>query len=137
MALIMTLWRGLIPDAALEELRQRRSRDDQVALVLACQLGTDDGVGFLARVGAIHPRAKRVVVLRWGDFASRRSVIDALARGDLDRWILHPEYSADEEFHRSITELLEDWRPPVKRSTRRCRSLVSGGHLGGSNSVIS
>jgi thioredoxin reductase len=97
------------PEAALEELRQSRSRDDQVALVLACQHGTADSVGFLARVGAIHPQAKRVVVLRWGDFASRRRVIDALARGELDRWILHPGYSADEEFHRSITELLEDW----------------------------
>jgi thioredoxin reductase len=97
------------PVAALEELRQLRARGDQVALVLACQHGADDGVEFLASVGAIHPQAKRVVVLRWGDFASRRSVIDALTRGELDRWILHPEYSADEEFHRSITELLEDW----------------------------
>jgi thioredoxin reductase (NADPH) len=125
------------PDAALEDLRQSRSRDDQFALVLACQHGTDDGAGFLARVGAIHPQAKRVVLLRWGDFASRRSVIDSLARGEIDRWILHPEYPADEEFHRSITEMLEGWGQPDERSTRRCRSLVSGGHPGGSNSVIS
>ena len=61
------------PEAALEELPRLRVTGEQVALVLACQHGTDDGVEFLARAGAIHPQAKRVVVLRWGDFASRRS----------------------------------------------------------------
>ena len=39
-----------------------------------------------------------------------------LRGGELDRWILRPGCFADEEFHRSITELLEDWsaaaRPP-------------------------
>ena len=57
----------------------------------------------------MHPQAKRIVVLRWGDFGSRQSVVDGLARGEIDRWILHPEYSADEEFHRCVTELLEAW----------------------------
>ena len=51
-----------------------------------------------------------------GDFASRQGLVDAFARGELDRWILKPGCFADEEFHRSITELLEDWaaaaRPP-------------------------
>ena len=56
----------------------------------------------------IDAQAKRAVVLRWGDFASSRPVIDALARGQLDHWILRPEYPADEEFHRSIAELLDD-----------------------------
>jgi thioredoxin reductase len=97
------------PDVALEELRRLRSGNDQVALVLASQRGTDEGVEFLARVGALHPQAQRVAVLRWGDFASRKGVADGLTRGELDRWILHPGYSADEEFHRSIGELLEEW----------------------------
>lgn len=100
------------PDAALEELRRLQSRGDRVALVLSCQHGTDDGVGFLERVRGIDGQAKRAVVLRWGDFASRRHVSDALTRGQLDYWVLHPAYSADEEFHRSITELLEAWAAP-------------------------
>lgn len=94
---------------ALEELRQLHAQGIQVALVVACQHGSDEGLDFLARVAALHPQAKRVVVLRWGDFASRRGVSSAFSRGELDRWILHPGYPADEEFHRSITELLEDW----------------------------
>ncbi len=104
------------PDVALGELRKLHATGAQVALVIACQHGSDEGVQFLARVGAMHPQAKRVLVLRWGDFASRQGLVDAFARGELDRWILRPGCSADEEFHRSITELLEDWsavaRPP-------------------------
>jgi thioredoxin reductase (NADPH) len=97
------------PEAALEELRSLQSSGDRVALVLACQHGTDDGVGFLAHVRGIDAQAKRAVVLRWGDFGSSSPVIDALARGQLDHWILRPEYPADEEFHRSVAELLDDW----------------------------
>lgn len=58
---------------------------------------------------AIDPQAKRAAVLRWGDFASSTVVIEALARGELDHWVLRPECPADEEFHHSITELLADW----------------------------
>jgi thioredoxin reductase (NADPH) len=96
------------PDAALEELRRRQSRDDPVALVLSLDC-TDDGVGFLARVRGIDGQAKRAVVLRWGDFAWRQQVSDALTRGRLDYWILHPAFCADEEFYLSITGVLEAW----------------------------
>ncbi len=97
------------PAAALDELRKLQASGRRVALVIATEHGSDDGVEFLARVGGIDSQAKRVVVVRWGDFASSRTVVDALARGALDRWVLRPEYPADEEFHHSVTELLEDW----------------------------
>ena len=96
-------------ESAIDELSRLRVEGGQVALVLACQHGTDEGVEFLARVRAIDARVKRAAVLRWGDFASSTPVIEALGRGDLDRWVLRPEYPADEEFHHAITELLADW----------------------------
>ena len=97
------------PDAALEELRRLQTNGGHVALVIATEHGTGDGVEFLGRVRAIDSQAKRAVVVRWGDFASSRTVVEALARGALDRWVLRPEYPADEEFHHSVTELLGDW----------------------------
>jgi thioredoxin reductase (NADPH) len=103
----VTSWSDL--DVALEELRRLRSRDDPVALVLSCEDGTDDCIGFLARVPRIDAHAKRALVIRWGDFASRRRVSGALARGQLDAWIVHPASCADEEFYLSITELLAAW----------------------------
>jgi thioredoxin reductase (NADPH) len=95
-------------DAALEELQDLASKGGRAALVLACQHGDDAGVAFLARVHAIMPSAKRAVVLHWGDFASSVPVLDALGRDEIDRWILLPGFAGDEEFHRAITELLDE-----------------------------
>ena len=76
-------------------------------MVLACQHADDDAVDFLGRVRSVDPRCQRAVIVRWGDFATSEVLLAALARGQLDRWMLRPEYPGDEEFHRSITELLE------------------------------
>ncbi len=95
------------PDAALEDLRRLRAADRPVALVLACQHAGDDAVDFLGRVRGVDPHCQRAVIVRWGDFATSAVVLAALARGELDRWMLRPEYPGDEEFHRSVTELLE------------------------------
>ena len=75
--------------------------------MLACQHADDDAVDFLGRVRSVDPRCQRAVIVRWGDFATSEVLLAALARGQLDRWMLRPEYPGDEEFHRSITELLE------------------------------
>ena len=95
------------PDVALDDLRRLRAADHPVALVLACQHARDDAVDFLGRVRAVDPQCQRAVIVRWGDFATSGVVLSALARGQLDRWMLRPEYPGDEEFHRSVTELLE------------------------------
>lgn len=62
------------PDVALEELRRLQSNGNPVALVLSCPHGTDDGVEFLERVRELDGRTKRALLLRWGNFASRRHV---------------------------------------------------------------
>ena len=62
---------------------------------------------------------------------------DALARGELDRWILHPGYSADEEFHRSITELLEDWAAARRSRYEAVQIIGERGRRGGSSFVSS
>jgi hypothetical protein len=35
-----------------------------------------------------------------------RPVLDALARGDLDHWIIRPGSRGDEDFHHALTGLL-------------------------------
>ena len=37
---------------------------------------------------------------RWGDWRTARPIFDALALGRVDRWLLRPEETPDEEFHR-------------------------------------
>jgi thioredoxin reductase len=116
-----------------EELRGRYGRDYQVvaapdadtaqaaliaqdqpapvALVLAGLGGDDpDGLDVIAALADVGPVALRVPVVRWGDWRTARPIFDALTLGKVDRWLTRPEQSPDEEFHRSVTEYLEEWR---------------------------
>jgi thioredoxin reductase len=97
------------PAAALAELRDLLLSDSSVVLLVACLRRADDALEFLGRAASIHPQAKRVIVIRWGDFEARRRVVAALVRGDLDRWLWLPEHRIDEEFHLAVTDLLASW----------------------------
>jgi thioredoxin reductase (NADPH) len=93
--------------AVLEGLR-RWERD--VALVLAFYGPRDrEGLEFLRRSRAIHPSAKRVVAVEWGNFESREPVFHALAEGHLESLLIRPERPRDEEFHGGVSDLLHDW----------------------------
>jgi thioredoxin reductase (NADPH) len=93
--------------AVLEGLR-RWGR--QVAMVLACYgPGDRDGLTFLRRAYALHPSAKRVVAVVWGDFASGVTVFSAIAHGHAELLVLRPERRRDEEFHGALTDALDDW----------------------------
>jgi response regulator RpfG family c-di-GMP phosphodiesterase len=84
------------PETAFEDLVRMRAEGVAVALLLAgCVSSDDDGVSFLARARALHPAAKRVAVLRWGDFARARQIFDALGAGAIDHYLLRPEHARD------------------------------------------
>ncbi|MGZ3424900.1 MAG: FAD-dependent oxidoreductase, partial [Polyangiales bacterium] len=95
---------------ALDRLSELAASGTPVALVLAC-LSEDDpsGVRFLGDARAIAPTSKRALVMRWGDFQSGELTREAVSVGIADHWLLLPQRPRDEEFHRSVTELLEEW----------------------------
>ena len=96
--------------AATEDLEGLRERDVPVALILATHGGQEQrGISFLAQTRSLHPRAKRVVVIVWGDFETARPIFNSVTLGEIDHWLMRPEHARDEEFHRSLTEFLEDW----------------------------
>ncbi len=91
-------------------MRDLRAAGLPVALVIGGVGGQDrDGIQVLAAVRAIDPRVLRVAAISWGDWASARSVFDALTVGTLDHWVDSPVQSPAEEFHRSITDFLLEW----------------------------
>ena len=91
-------------------LEQLQTADTDVAVVLAGLGGVDpDGISALTVVAHFYPHAIRACVVRWGDFDTAEPIFEAIALGELDSWIFRPVGSGDEEFHLSITELLEDW----------------------------
>jgi thioredoxin reductase (NADPH) len=96
--------------AALEEARDAGR---PVALVLADHwLGGTTGAELLARVKALHPSAKRGLLIEWGawgDAETSAAIFEAMALGRIDYYVLKPEGSPDELFHRTVAEFLFEW----------------------------
>jgi thioredoxin reductase (NADPH) len=68
-----------------------------------------DGLEVLRELHREHPGAMAVAVVRWGAFDTARPIFEALTLGQLDRWLYVPEVVGDAEFHRAVTEILEEW----------------------------
>jgi thioredoxin reductase (NADPH) len=98
---------------ALATLEALRAAGAEVAVVLADQwMPGTSGTDLLARVGNLHPDAKRGLLIRWGDWAHRPTadaVLQAMALGRIDYYVLKPWCSPDELFHRTVAELVHEW----------------------------
>jgi thioredoxin reductase (NADPH) len=99
--------------AALARLERWRDSGQRVALVLADQWMPDlTGEEFLARAKALFPDAKRALLIdfgAWGDRETADAMLRAMAAGRMDYYVLKPWRRADEYFHRTITEFLNEW----------------------------
>jgi thioredoxin reductase (NADPH) len=92
--------RALLDDAARDE------RD--VALVLAERL--DDAEVVLDSARHLHPHARRGFLLRWHQIrAEREDIAAAFLSRRVECFVTRPDAQPDERFHRSITELLDEW----------------------------
>ena len=96
--------------AALAELKRRGT---DVALVLAGQWLDDlAGAELLARVPALYPQARRALLVgwrAWADRATSDAMLRAMALGHIDYYIVRPGRRADEQFHRAVSEFLDEW----------------------------
>ena len=96
--------------AALEVLGGLRDTGRQVSLVLADQwLPGATGTELLAQVRQLHPSARRVLLITWGDEASLEPMLQATVLGDIDAYVARPGPPRDERFHRFVTEQLDEW----------------------------
>jgi thioredoxin reductase len=112
------------PEAARREIEELKKTGVETALVIAGYGESNpNGIEFLIGVRSVCPRAKRVVVIRWGDFGTADPVFDALTVGHIDHWLMRPEHAPDEEFHRSVTEFLEDWAAATGRGFEAVRII--------------
>ena len=82
----------------------------------------------------VHPRAKRGLMVDFGDWGIERTaeaILSAMALGHIDYYVLKPWASPDEFFHRTITEFLHEWRRHVGQRHRggrgRRRAVVAAG----------
>jgi thioredoxin reductase len=102
----------IVPGAGPDEVEAALSAagDPLVAVLLGgLGEGDPDGLEVLRTCHSAHPGAVAVALIRWGDFGTARPIFEAITVGQLDRWVYAPQGRADEEFHRSVTEVLDEW----------------------------
>ena len=98
---------------AERELTDKHAAGEQVAVVLVEHSRPEtDRRPFLRAVGDLHPFAKRVLLIEWGawrDPATAAAVRAAMQQAKIDYYAAKPRSSHDEDFHRLLTELLQEW----------------------------
>jgi thioredoxin reductase (NADPH) len=100
-------------EEATQTLTELARSGDDVALVLSEQwMPGTTGSEFLARARELHPHAKRALLLAWGEWSDQptaEAVLNAMALGRIDYYVLRPAGSPDEVFHQAISSFLLDW----------------------------
>jgi thioredoxin reductase (NADPH) len=98
------------PDVALARLEELRAEGTPVPLVLADQwMPGMTGTEFLARVKQVISTARRGLLISWLDRSAAAPILEAAALGWLEFYLPKPAWSPDEQFHRAVTESLEEW----------------------------
>ena len=99
-------------------------RDDQrrISIVLTGESASQvTGTELLARVREFDSTALRLLLIHWEYGPPPEQILQAIALGHIDAYAGRPATVPDEEFHLTVTELLEKWaranlpRPEVMR----------------------
>ncbi len=107
----------------LAELSNRNDAGEVVALLLASfRLGDDHGIEFLKHAHAIHPRARRIVVLDVGDVSAADDLSQALTRNQVDYYFGQPWASPEEEVYPVLGEALRGWA--IENQPRHEKAVV-------------
>lgn len=100
-------------EEALAVVEQMADEDRAVALVLAAHSLPDmPGTDLHARVRTLYPHAKRALLLPWGAWSDRvmaETILDSMALGATDSYVIEPAPPRDEQFHGAISNLLFEW----------------------------
>jgi thioredoxin reductase (NADPH) len=104
-----------VPSAAeaMAELRALNEAGDDVALVLAAQgCGEMSGTELLSRVRDLHAHAQRGLLIEWaswGGGTTAEEIFEAVARRQMDYYVIRPSQAPDELFHQSVSTFLLEW----------------------------
>ena len=101
------------PGEARTVLEALRVDGQRVAVVLASQrMGETSGSELLSAAQALHPRAKRALLVSPADWCGERTadtIRAAIGNGCADDYLSSPSKAGDEVFHRAMGSFLYDW----------------------------
>jgi len=104
------------PKSGLDILKQLKTRNDSVALLLADQRMPDmDGIGFLGEAMEIFPDAKRALLTAYAD---TNAAINAINQVGVNYFFTKPWDPPSEHLYPMVDDMLDDWmasyRPPYE-----------------------
>jgi thioredoxin reductase (NADPH) len=92
----------------LATVREIAERHEPVALLIADDdMSEMTGVDFLARAHAMHPLAKRVLLVE-RDYSARSPVVQAMTLGQADYHLTKP-WILEQDLYREVSGFLADW----------------------------
>jgi thioredoxin reductase (NADPH) len=100
-------------EEAMAELEALAEAGDDVALVLAAQsFGEMAGSELLGKVRDLHAHAQRGLLIEWGSWGDGQTageIFEAMARRQIEYYVIRPSQSPDELFHQSVSTFLLEW----------------------------
>jgi thioredoxin reductase (NADPH) len=97
---------------AMVELEALAAAGEDVALVLAAQELIGTGSELLGKVRDLHAHAQRGLLIEWGSWGDGRTaeeIFQAMARRQIEYYVIRPSQSPDELFHQSVSTFLLEW----------------------------
>jgi thioredoxin reductase (NADPH) len=108
------------PDVGLERLAAFASGGDPVALVIADErMHGLTGVEFLSRAHALHPSAKRILLVE-RDYTATNPIVPAMTLGQIDYHLVKP-WLADHRLYLRVSEFLAAWARAASDETKMFR----------------
>jgi thioredoxin reductase (NADPH) len=105
-------------EVALTILTDLADRSADVAIVIADQnLVEMPAVGLLERAHALHPLAKRVLMVNRRSWSTSHPVVAALARGQIDYHLYNPWVPLERLLYAPISEFLVAWESTREPTT--------------------
>jgi thioredoxin reductase (NADPH) len=100
-------------EAAIAKLEELAAAGEDVALFLApLELDGISGTELSDRVWTLHPHVQRGLLIdwgSWGDGQTGEAIRQAMARRQIEYYVVRPSSSPDELFHQSISTFLLEW----------------------------
>jgi thioredoxin reductase (NADPH) len=100
-------------EEAMAELQALAVAKEDVALVLAAQSFRGmTGGELLGRARDLHAHAQRGLLIEWGSWGDGRTaeeIFQAMARRQIEYYVIRPKRSPDELFHQSVSTFLLEW----------------------------
>jgi len=108
-------------ESALVSLRRHAEEERPVAVVFTADTAACGGDRFRAEVHALHPGARRVLLVGRGEWNTKHPAVAAMRSGQAESYVFVPWVMRERWLYLPVTETLADWeasQPPSGEAVR-------------------